>query len=187
MKKIIAISFALFLSATSLMAAKGPEDSRGENKDKTLPPSFSTLALNSSSYTNAIGVRAIGTSGITIKHFTKNSRAVEGILGFWPNAFSATLLIEQYANAFDEAGLNWYYGLGGHLSAKSDWVDGEPLGNRRVDGNVGLGVDGIFGIEYKIREVPIAVSLDVKPFLEVTTNGSAFVALDPGLGVKVTF
>lgn len=144
------------------------------------------LSSPSSSYTTAVGVRGIGTSGLTIKHFTKASTALEGIVGFYPNAFSATLLVEKYQNAFNTAGLNWYYGIGGHIASQSDVVRRDGL-YRRESSEVGFGVDGIFGIEYKIHEVPIAVSFDLKPFLEVDTGGDAFMALDPGLGVKVTF
>ncbi len=139
-----------------------------------------------SSYKTAVGVRGIGTSGLTIKHFTKANTALEGIIGFYPNAFSATLLLEKYTPAFDEPGLNWYYGIGGHVATQSDVINNEGI-YRRESSEVGFGVDGIFGIEYKIQDVPIAVSLDFKPFFEIATDGDAFIALDPGLGIKATF
>lgn len=138
------------------------------------------------SYNTAIGIRGMGTSGLTIKHFKSSTTAFEGIIGFYPNAFSATLLLEKYTPAFDVAGLNWYYGIGGHIATQSDVIRGEGLYRRETTG-FGVGVDGIFGMEYKIQEVPIAISLDLKPFLEVIDNGDAFIALDPGLGIKVTF
>lgn len=138
-------------------------------------------------YKTAIGVRGLGTSGLTIKHFTKSTTAIEGIIGFYPNAFSVTVLSEKYAQAFDTRGLNWYYGIGGHIATQSDVYSRDNGLYRRQSSEFGLGIDGIFGIEYKINEVPIAISLDFKPFLEVATDGDAFVALDPGLGIKVTF
>lgn len=149
------------------------------------------LALNSSSYTTAVGLRAGTTSGLTIKHFTGNSTAVEGILGFWESGLSATVLAERYVTAFDVQGLNWYYGVGGHAALygantnNRGWGDGR--GDLPDDSALGLGVDGILGLEYKIKPIPFAVSLDLKPFAEVTTTGSYWIALDPGLGVKVTF
>lgn len=149
---------------------------------------FPQLAINGNQYTTAIGVRAMGTSGITIKHHTSRGYALEGILGFWPDALSATVLFEKYTNAFDVPGLNWYYGGGGHLAIESDFVDHPNEGRyERADGDLGIGIDGIFGIEYKIDQTPIAISLDLKPFLEISTDGGAFVAADPGLGIKVTF
>ncbi len=137
-------------------------------------------------YNTAVGVRGFGTSGLTIKHFYKRATALEGILGFYPNAVSATLLVEKYTPAFDVAGLNWYYGIGGHIASQSDVGRRDGL-YRRETSAFGLGVDGIFGIEYKIEKVPIAMSLDFKPFFEVATDGHTFMALDPGLGIKVTF
>ena len=149
-------------------------------------PAMSQQLKTGDTYKTAIGVRGLGTSGLTIKHFTSSNRALEGIVGFYPNAFSATLLVERYAPAFSEPGLNWYYGIGGHIATQSDVVKGDGI-YRRETSEVGFGVDGIFGVEYKIREVPIAMSLDFKPFFEVATDGDAFIALDPGLGIKVTF
>ncbi|WP_370089955.1 hypothetical protein [Ekhidna sp.] len=149
-------------------------------------PAMAQQLKTGTSYNTAIGVRGLGTSGLTIKHFTGANKALEGIIGFYPNAFSATLLVERYAPAFDEPGLNWYYGIGGHIATQSDVIRNDGI-YRRETSEVGFGVDGIFGIEYKIREVPIAMSLDFKPFFEVATDGDAFIALDPGLGIKVTF
>lgn len=147
-----------------------------------------TPSINSYNYRTAFGVRGIGTSGLTIKHFTSKDQAIEGIIGFGPDALTLTALWEKYQNAYDVAGLNWYYGVGGHIATQSDWVYYEGIRQyRRSNGDFGIGVDGIFGIEYKINEAPIAISLDVKPFLEVTTNGDAYLAIDPGVGVKFTF
>lgn len=181
MKRTILILSLIITTGAIALAGTGGETNGNQRS------TFSPQVATGSNYKTAIGVRAIGTSGLTIKHFRNSTTAIEGIVGFWPNAFSATALIEKHATAFDEPGLRWYYGIGGHIAGKSDWVQGNEFGYSRRAGDLGLGVDGIFGIEYKISEVPIAVSLDVKPFLEVTTGGNAFLALDPGLGVKLTF
>lgn len=183
-KSLLALLLIFICSAGSVFA--NGNGTPGSTESASAFPT--SLSVNSNKYNTAVGVRGIGTSGITIKHFTGGSRAWEGIIGLWPNTFSATFLIERYVNAFDEPGLNWYYGMGGHIATWSGWeyYDG-VRGYRRQDGDLGLGVDGIFGLEYKIREVPIAISLDVKPFLEVTTTGSVYLAMDPGLGVKLTF
>ncbi|MAE84992.1 MAG: hypothetical protein CMB80_19800 [Flammeovirgaceae bacterium] len=180
---------AAFLIGTASVFATGTEKEKESGNSYTFANNpFNSLATNSYKYNTAVGIRGLGTSGLTIKHFTRANRAVEGIVGFYPDAFSVTVLLENYVNAFDQAGLNWYYGFGGHIATETDWVYYENYrGYRRSDGDFGIGIDGIFGIEYKINEVPIAVSLDVKPFLEVTTSGNAYLAVDPGLGIKVAF
>ena len=152
---------------------------------------FSGLAM-AQSYDFAIGIRSGGTSGLTLKK-NYGASAIEGIVGFWHDGFSVTGLWEKNKMAFNEPGFNWYYGFGGHLAVYGDNFDGKAGPSwyhhpHEFDGSdLGLGVDGIVGLEYKIPEVPIAVSLDLKPYLEVLTNGGAFFSVDPGLGVKVAF
>ncbi len=150
---------------------------------------LNTTSQSSRNYNTAIGLRGGGTSGLTIKQFVNGSQAIEGILGIWNNGFGATLLWEKYVNAFNVDGLNWYYGAGGHAAF---WSSDFRLnnGNNRydyADNDMGLGVDGIVGIEYAIPNIPFAISLDVKPFVEVTTNGNTWVAIDPGLEIKLKF
>ncbi|MFT7197901.1 MAG: hypothetical protein ACI83W_002275 [Marinoscillum sp.] len=179
------IFFSIFsILLTSAVFASG-NDTDDNNRRTSFPQ---TPAINTSSYSTAIGVRGFGTSGLTIKHFNSATNAIEGIIGFGPYALSATILFEKYVNAFDEPGLNWYYGFGGHIATQSNWTYVNGWRNyQRDNGDFGVGIDGIFGIEYKIHEIPIAISMDVKPFIEVTTRGNAYLALDPGLGVKFTF
>ena len=148
--------------------------------------------INSVDYNTAIGVRAGQTSGLTIKHFTNRNTAWEGILGFWNNGFSATVIREKHVPAFNTRGFNWYYGIGAHAALDAGWDGGYvyPYRNRGdyiYDGYLGLGVDAIAGLEYKIYKLPVAISLDVKPFIEVTTAGNIWMSIDPGLGIKATF
>lgn len=177
-----------FLSITALLCLAFPSFATGDANNDTSPNYYNVNGINASRYSTAIGIRGFGTSGITFKHFNRTNTAWEGILGLGPDAFSATLLYEIYTNAFGEPGLYWYYGVGGHIATQTDWVYYDGIrGYHREKGDFGIGIDGIFGIEYKISEVPIAVSMDFKPFLEVTTHGRAYLAIDPGLGVKFTF
>lgn len=145
----------------------------------------------SPAYKTAIGLRGGGTSGLTLKQFTSDNVALEGIIGIWPFSLSATGLLEFYAPAEIE-GLNWFYGFGGHVAIETGRIYYANEGSRydryvSRQGELGLGIDGILGIEYKILPIPFALSLDIKPFLEVNTDGRAFMALDPGLGVKFAF
>lgn len=146
------------------------------------------LAINRSSYSNAIGLRAGPTSGLTFKHMMGSS-AFEGIVGIWPAGFSFTGLYEMNAST-GVPGLNWYYGGGAHIAVQPNnyyYVRDGYYYYRYRDRGVGLGIDGVIGIEYKIKPIPFALSFDLKPMLEVNTNGGVFTGLDPGLGLKVTF
>ena len=152
-------------------------------------------AINTENYHTAIGLRAGGTSGLTIKHFMGNGNAIEGIVGAWPNAFSVTGLYEWHVAQAGAPGLKWYYGVGGHAAFYSDRYyyyregpNGRPYRYYRYVGNgTGLGVDGILGLEYKIPPIPFALSLDIKPYVEFNTNNAVYMAFDPGLGIKFTF
>ncbi len=148
------------------------------------------LNVNSSTYSTAVGLRGGETSGLTIKHFMNDHMALEGILGVWNRGFNATLLVERYQTAFSVAGLNWYYGLGGHMSVLTNGYIWYRNGRRYAvyeNDRMALGVDGIAGLEYKIPKTPLAVSLDVKPYVEIVSNGNVWLSADPGLGLKLTF
>lgn len=139
-------------------------------------------------YETALGVRIGGTSGVTFKHFYNNSHAIEGIIGTFGNGFSITGLIEKHANAFDAVGLNWYYGGGAHIAFYNNnqyyKLDGRRVDNRESN-DVGIGINGIIGLEYSLPDnIPVAFSLDFKPFLEVDTDGDFGVGPDLALGVK---
>lgn len=140
---------------------------------------------NSSTYSTAIGVRAGGASGLTIKRFLSPKEAVEVIVWGNRNWLGITGLYELYTPAFKTEGLNWYYGFGAHINFyDNSWGWSKNDYNENV---IGLGVDGIAGIEYKIKPLPIALSVDLKPNIEAYTNGSLGWHLDPGLGIKFVF
>jgi hypothetical protein len=139
-------------------------------------------------YNTALGIRLGGTSGVTIKHFYSRSAAFEGIIGTFGNGFSLTGMLERHANAFDAAGLNWYWGGGAHVAFYNGnsyyKVGGREVSDREND-DVAFGVNGIIGLEYSLPEgIPVAFSLDFKPFVEIDNDGDVGVAPDLALGVK---
>ena len=156
---------------------------------KLMLTSFLMLLISSTGFaqnSNSIGLRFGGTSGITFKH----NSSFEAILGFWGNGVSVTGLFEKSKQAFDEPGLNWYYGVGGHVAFFNDNAPGNDFGRGDrvyLANEMAFGVDGIFGLEYKIPEIPFALSLGFKPFLEIDTDGRFYGAPDPGFGIKFKF
>lgn len=149
--------------------------------------------VGSETFKTAIGLRAGGTSGLTIKQFFETKKAIEGIFGVYPRGFSFTGLYEIYTPA-GVNGLNFYYGAGAHagmLGSKAYYMNGMMRMHNDVyyysDNNWSMGLDGILGIEYKIIPIPFALSLDMKPYIELNTAGRVFISLDPGIGIKVAF
>src|SRR5689334_6914578 len=139
-------------------------------------------------YKTALGIRIGGTSGVSVKHFYSERSAFEGLMGTFGNGFSLTGLIERHANAFDAIGLNWYYGGGVHV-AFYNGNDPRHLGGREIDHrdnqDIAFGVNGIVGLEYSLPDdIPVAFSLDFKPFVEIDNDGDVGVAPDLALGIK---
>jgi hypothetical protein len=159
--------------------------------------SFSGMTQNklqvqeSGDYTNAIGLRAGENSGITFKKLRPDLTGFEIILSAWPNDFAVFALYEKHFNIESAEGLRYYFGVGGHLSFNT-WSrvyvdrDGRTWWYKDRTG-VGAGIDGIAGLEYKIPPLPLLVSLDLKPYIELNTDGRVYVSPDPGISLRLTF
>lgn len=136
-------------------------------------------------YNTAVGVRISPFWGVTAKHFINSTDAVEGILHSRWNAFKLTALWERHTQAFDEPGLNFYYGLGAHLGASGNryYNDRFAGGGRFI-----LGLDGILGLEYTIQDqaVPLNISLDWKPTFDFAPFAH-FWGSELALSVRYTF
>ncbi len=151
---------------------------------------LNTLSFNEASYKTAVGVRVGETTAVTFKNHFRPSTALELQLGFWNHGFSTTFLIEKHVPAFNEPGLQWYYGAGAHASFYNHyhWAKHYENGRRYyTTDEVGIGIDGVIGIEYKIPQIPFAFSLDFVPYVEVISNGDVWASVNPGFGIKLCF
>lgn len=123
------------------------------------------LSGYSQDYNTAIGIRGGFFNGVTFKHFTNNSDAFEIIASTHYRGFLVAGMFQRHANAFDAPGLNWYYGAGAHVGVyerrNTPWFKNES-------GSVStLGINGVFGLEYKIEEVPITIGVDITPAFNI--------------------
>jgi hypothetical protein len=150
---------------------------------------LTTSKLSAQLYSTGIGIRGGGyENGLTIKHFTSSSTAIEGILGLRPGVFVATLLFEKHATAFSEPSVNWFYGIGGHIgSIEGGRYYKRYAGDKYYYDNSGLllGADGILGLEWKIPEIPFALSADLHPRLELARG--PYLDLEPAVSLRFTF
>ena len=155
-------------------------------QEKTKP------AVDSYDYTNAIGLRAGETSGLTYKHNFSGGNTFEGIVSMWPYTIGLTGLYERTLHT-GTPGLNWYFGGGGHINAGNArsrvyyWNNGEQYVYVRQRNAMALGIDGILGLEYKFRPIPFALSADIKPYIEGSNYGYSYFSFDPSIGLKFTF
>jgi hypothetical protein len=139
-------------------------------------------------YKSAVGLKFGGyENGISLKYFTTNQVALEGIIGFRDHGVVITGLYEIHVNAFNVEGLQFYYGAGAHIGAigKGDYKRFNGDNEYYNSSHILLGIDGVLGLEYLIPRSPIAVSLDLNPRIELATGPFGDIA--PGLGLKYTF
>ena len=154
MKRIILIVSILFLSLSKMSYAEN--------------------------YSTGVGIRLGGiTSGVTLKHFFGNAGAIEGIASIGRHSFLLTGLFEKHSPFPKAEGLSWFFGGGAHVGFfQHDYPYGyfyyyKDHGNKIYvydkygDAHNSFGLDFILGMEYKFKGVPIAVSIDAKPFVDV--------------------
>ncbi|NNF01102.1 MAG: hypothetical protein HKN22_00315 [Bacteroidia bacterium] len=144
---------------------------------------FTVLSVQAQDYNTGIGLRFGSSNGITVKHFVSQKAAVEGILSSRWRGFKITGLYEIHNHFFDVNNMTWYYGFGAHIGF---WD-----GDRAWWGDDGktytvIGVDGIIGLEYTFTEVPIGLSLDWKPELNLV-GYSGFWGDSGGLSIRYVF
>ncbi len=143
---------------------------------------------NAQDYKTAAGLKFGGyENGISVKYFTTNDIALEGVLGFRSHGAVVTGLFEIHQEAFGVKELRFYYGAGAHIGAVGSGLYRRFNGDDEYydDSHILLGVDGVLGLEYVIPQSPIAVSLDLNPRAELATG--PFFDIAPGLGIKYTF
>jgi len=152
---------------------------------KSIRLSLSVLAIlftftasaqnNSSSYKTAVGVKFYP-GAITVKHFVKETAAIEGIGYFWDKGFRFVGLYELHYDLFQVEGLKWYVGPGAHIGFYND---------KYYEGNTLFGIDGIIGVDYKIKGAPLNLSIDWNPSFEFG-DGSGFESFG-GLAIRFAF
>ncbi|MGG9962879.1 hypothetical protein [Ferruginibacter sp. SUN106] len=128
----------------------------------------------SSSYKDAIGIR-LGSSvpaiknGITYKHFIGNN-AIEGILSFGDGVGICGLY--EIHKPLSTENLQWLIGFGGYV------------GFNNSSSNVGAA--GIIGLDYKFNQIPLNLTLDWKPELNIISK-VGFEAAGVGFSARFTF
>ncbi|MEN9697202.1 MAG: hypothetical protein RLZ56_623 [Bacteroidota bacterium] len=133
-------------------------------------------------YKRAIGVKMYP-SAISYKQFIRSNKAYELLGYFTLDGFRATALYEKYMPIEGNEQLTWYVGYGGHLGL---WNDTWKLRNPNHPAGIALGVDGIIGLDYKVKNAPLNLSVDWQPSFNFV-GASYFESGWAGIGVRYTF
>ena len=127
-------------------------------------------------YSTALGVRVNPVLvGFTVKHFIAGPHAIEGIVSTnvsQQRNVTITGLYEYNWNVFGKKEFVMYAGGGVHVGAydRFDYYRDDYYAHG--DGTyVTAGLDGIFGLEYTFKKIPLVVSADLKPYVNFT-NGT---------------
>ncbi len=132
----------------------------------------------SSNYTTAVGIKFLNGAGISFKHFTNDKTAIEGVGFFGSGGARITGLYEIHFDIESVEGLKWYLGPGAHIGFYKNIAS---IGNSSF-----LGVDGVLGLDYKVKGAPLNLSLDWQPTFEFGLN-RGFIGSWGGFGVRYTF
>ena len=125
---------------------------------------FSLTAF--SQYKSAVGLRGGVAQGITLKTFVGGSSAFDLFIGSHFRGLNFTALYELHSHtAFGIDNLSLFYGFGGHIGVynSTTW----PGGWGTYSSGPVIGVDGVVGIEYTFDEIPINLSLDIVPSINI--------------------
>ena len=143
--------------------------------------SFSAASAQDGNYKTAVGVKFYP-GAITFKHFLRSDRAIEALGYFWDRGARFTALYEFHKDINDVPGLQWYVGPGAHIGFYN------KAKNAAGYGGVGIGLDGLIGLDYKINNAPINLSVDWQPSFELGNNyGNGFTGGWGGLAIRYTF
>jgi len=159
--------------------------------------SFLATTVFSQIYEKQVGILMGVTSGITGKVIKEDRVAIAGIFGFRNGGVQIYGLLESYHPIIKTNTQRWmmYFGGGGHIG----YIDGYNRVRRwsntsgyyweeqRTSGAV-IGIDGVVGTEYTFNKVPITISLQFKPFLELQSFQKFKVGFwDVGFGITYSF
>ena len=130
-------------------------------------------------YDSGIGIRAGLNPGVTGKIFFarhsvfKTMGALEGIAAIRFKGLAVTTLYEFHTEIFDTEGFYLFFGGGIHVAY---WNNNEVFWeteNQEMQTYAGL--DGIIGLEYVIRDIPLTIGMDWKPFITLIGDNQGLI------------
>jgi hypothetical protein len=123
--------------------------------------------LKSQDYDTGLGIKVGMVPGLTAKHFFTTKGAIDGILTYRWAGINLTGLAEFHLSVFDTEGMYFYYGGGLHVGV---WDSGKAKDQPASGRKMNFGIDGIAGLEYDFRDVPLSLGLDWKPNFNIVTD-----------------
>jgi hypothetical protein len=129
----------------------------------------SVNTVSAQDYKTGLGVRlsssnAMQSNSISIKHFISERTAIEGLFTFGdPLALGALI---EFHKPLSASGLTYFYGGGGYIGFEKK----VNTNTQKTNTNANFGAQGIIGLDYKFNNVPLNLSLDWKPELNIVSD-----------------
>jgi hypothetical protein len=142
---------------------------------------FGFVHSQAQAYKTALGVR-LSTAGaavnnsVSLKHFIKERVALEALVTISDRP-AVGVLFEVHNPIASAEGLQWFWGAGGYVGFNAQ----KDIANRQL-----LGAQGVVGLDYKFTNLPLNLSIDWKPELNIVDN----INFEPsaiGLTMRFTF
>ncbi len=157
---------------------------------------MSCLGLKAQTHIQYLGLRGGVSYGISSKIFNGEFKALEGLLSFRSRGVQLTALIETYKPLYlkHTDRVYFYSGMGAHLGY-TGWREDRFLKSNLFRNDFStrkyspvLGLDGILGVEYRFREVPLVAAVDYKPFFDLFGQNFFNIHLwDFGFSIRYVF
>lgn len=141
--------------------------------------------VSAQAYKTALGVRlssaaAMVNNSISFKQFINEKTAIEAQFSFGdPLALGALIEFHKPVGA---EGMTYFYGAGGYIA----FLKTTNLNTQKTSTDPNFGAQGVVGLDYKFNNIPLNLSLDWKPELNLVSN----INFEPaciGLSARFTF
>jgi hypothetical protein len=139
---------------------------------------FSSVSI-AQDYKTSLGIRlstrdAVVNNSLSFKHFLNSTAAIEALFTIDPKV-AIGALYEIHKDIPSAEGLTWFYGGGAYIGFDSD----KSNPSRSL-----AGAQGIVGLDYKFPYIPINLTLDWKPELNLIDN----INFEPAaIGISIRF
>ncbi|PUZ24330.1 hypothetical protein DCM91_12935 [Chitinophaga costaii] len=144
-------------------------------------------------YNTALGVRGNPyLIGFTVKHFVEGPHAIEGMITTDINRngnVTFTGLYEYNLKVFQDLP-EWslFFGGGLHFGVYDRWDFNRDRFYKKGDGSyVTGGIDGIIGVSYTFKKLPINLSADLKPYVNFSGPTKYMAEQMGGVAARYTF
>ena len=115
---------------------------------------FLTTNMHAQSpYSNAVGVRAGYSSGLSFKHFVSSDFALDAMAVYNQHGFQVSLLYAYQFSPYGKERLQYYAGLGPHAG---NWSD-----------EFAIGAAALAGAEFIFRKAPLILGMEWKPMINI--------------------